>query len=191
MRCPPISQHHRRGRRAGAETSRLINEAGHAPRIGTGNRALGQETARGSVARRAYWGRQRRTGAGNDPGIRGTPRVLGQATAHWGRQIAYSNTCFPAPMRLTRLGSALQPWSRATECAQKGAVGAQIRPTGIISGADRLRPTHAPLALRFHSDTAIRVGGSARLSRTAALFSEQYHAFTAVPHFASVITLAK
>ena len=42
MRCPPISQHHRRGRRAGAEASRLINETGHAPRIGTGNGALGQ-----------------------------------------------------------------------------------------------------------------------------------------------------
>ena len=181
MRCPPISQHHRRGRRAGAEASRLINETGHAPRIGAGNGALGQTTARGSGARPAHWDRQRCIGADNGPGIRGTPRALGQATVHWGRQIAYSNACFPAPMRLTVLGGALQPWSRATECGQKGAVGAQIRPTGIISGADRLRPTHAPLALRFHSDTAIRVGGSAGLSRTAALFSERYHTFTGIP----------
>ena len=157
MRCPPIRQHHRRGRRAGAEASRLINEAGHAPRIG----------------------------AGNGPGIRGTPRALGQATVHWGRQIAYPNACFPAPMRLTVLGGALQPWSRATECAQERAVGAQIRPTGIISGADRLRPTHAPLALRFHSDTAIRVGGSAGLSRTAALFSQRYHTLQALQHLQS------
>ena len=86
MRCPPISQHHRRGRRVGAEVSRLINEAGHAPRIGAGNGALGQTTARGSGARPAHWSRQRCIGADNGPGIRGTPRVLGQATAHWGRQ---------------------------------------------------------------------------------------------------------
>ena len=86
MRCPPISQHHRRGRRAGAEASRLINEAGHAPRIGAGNGALGQTTAQGSGARPAHWGRQRCIGAGNGPGIRGTRRALGQATVHWGRQ---------------------------------------------------------------------------------------------------------
>ena len=86
MRCPPISQHHRRGRRVGAEVSRLINEAGHAPRIGAGNGALGQAAARGSGARPAHWGRQRRIGADNGPGIRGTPRALGQATVHWGRK---------------------------------------------------------------------------------------------------------
>ena len=182
MRCPPISQHHRRGRRAGTEASRLINEAGHAPRIGAGNSALGQATARGSGARPAHWGRKRCTGAGNGPGIRGTPRALGQATVHWGRQIAYSNACFPAPMRLTRLGSALRPWSRATECAQERAVGAQIRPTGIISGADRLRSTHAPSAPRFHSDTAIRVGDSAGCPGQRLCFhsnttlSQRYHA---------------
>ena len=67
MRCPPISQHHRRGRRAGAEASRLINETGHAPRIGAGNGALGQTTARGSGARPAHWDRQRCIGAGKLP----------------------------------------------------------------------------------------------------------------------------
>ncbi|ERH32066.1 hypothetical protein HMPREF1550_01293 [Actinomyces sp. oral taxon 877 str. F0543] len=162
-----------------------------APPAGAPGRGRGQPTHQRGRARPAHWGRQRCIGAGNGPGIRGTPRALGQATVHWGRQIAYPNACFPAPMRLTVLGGALQPWSRATECAQERAVGAQIRPTGIISGADRLRPTHAPSAPRFHSDTAIRVGGSAGLSRTAALFSQQYHTFTAIPHFASVTTLAK
>ena len=185
MRCPPIRQHHRRGRRAGAEASRLINETGHAPRIGAGNGALGQETAQGSGARRAYWGRQRCIGAGNGPGIRGTPRALGQETVHWGRQIAYPSACSPAPMRLARFGGALRPWSRATECAQKGAVGAQIRPTGIISGAE-LRPTHAPLALRFHSDTAIRVGDSAGCPAQRLCFqsnttlSQRYHTLQAL-----------
>ena len=180
MRCPPISQHHRRGRRAGAEASRLINEAGHAPRIGAGNGALGQETARGSGARPAHWGRQRRIGADNGPGIRGTPRTLGQATAHWGRQIAYSNACFPAPMRLTVLGGALRPWSRATEYAQERAVGAQI-----IDGdhqrrrqtASNTRPVGAPFSQRYR-DPRGRLRG---LSRTAALFSERYHTFTGIP----------
>ena len=162
MRCPPISQHHRRGRRVGAEVSRLINEAGHAPRIG----------------------------AGNGPGIRGTPRALEQATVHWGRQIAYPSACFPAPMRLTVLGGALRPWSRATECAQERAVGAQI-----IDGdhqrrrqtASNTRPVGAPFSQRYR-DPRGRLRG---LSRTAALFSKRYHTFTGIPHFASVITLAK
>ena len=190
MRCPPISQHHRRGRRVGAEVSRLINEAGHAPRIGAGNGALGQETARGSGARPAHWGKKRRIGADNGPGIRGTPRALGQATAHWGRQIAYSNACFPAPMRLTVLGGALQPWSRATECAQERTVGAQIIDGDNqrrLQTASNTRPVGASFSQRYR-DPRGRLRG---LSRTAALFSKRYHTFTGIPHFASVITLAK
>ena len=185
MRCPPISQHHRRGRRAGAEASRLINEAGHAPRIGAGNGALGQETARGSGARRAYWGRQRRTGADNGPGIRGTPRALGQATVHWGRQIAYSNACFPAPMRLTVLGGALQPWSRATECGQKGAVGAQIRPTGdhqrCRQTASNTRAVGAPFSQRYRDPRG-------RIRRAV---PHSGSVFTAIPRFHSGTTLCK
>ena len=86
MRCPPISQHHRRGRRVGAEASRLINEAGHAPRIGAGNGPGIRGTPRALEQATAHWGRQRCIGAGNGPGIRGTPRALEQATAHWGRK---------------------------------------------------------------------------------------------------------
>lgn len=170
MRCPPISQHHRRGRRVGAEASRLINETGHAPRIGAGNGALGQTTARGSGARPAHWGRQRCIGAGKLP----TPMPV------------FLPQC-GSPYSGAHCSRGLEPRSAAKKAPSAPRSGQR----GIISGADRLRPTHAPLALRFHSDTAIRVGGSAGLSRTAALFSQQYHAFTAVPHFASVITLAK
>ena len=159
MRCPPISQHHRRGRRAGAEASRLINETGHAPRIG----------------------------AGNGPGIRGTPRALGQATVHWGRQIAYPNACFPAPMRLTVLGGALRPWSRATECAQEHAVGAQIidgdhqrrrqtasntRPVfTAIPRSAWADPQGCPVQrLCFHSNTTL---------------SQRYHTLQAIQHLQS------
>ena len=71
MRCPPISQHHQRGRRAGAKASRLINEAGHAPRIGAGNGALGQATV--------HWGRQRPGDPGHAPRIGAGNGALGQA----------------------------------------------------------------------------------------------------------------
>ena len=114
-------------------------DPGHAPRIGAGNGALGQTTARGSGARPAHWGRQRRIGAGKLP--------------------------TPMPVFLPQCGS---PYSGA-HCGRgpeprstpKNAPSAPRSSTGIISGADRLRPTHAPSAPRFHSDTAIRVGDSA------------------------------
>ena len=139
MRCPPISQHHRRGRRAGAEASRLINETGHAPRIGAGNGALGQTTARGSGARPAHWDRQRCIGAGKLP----TPMPV------------FLPQC-GSPYSGAHCGRGLEPRS-----APKNAPSAPRSSTGIISGADRLRPTHARSAPRFHSDTAIRVGDSA------------------------------
>ena len=212
MRCPPISQHHRRGRRAGAEASRLINEAGHAPRIGAGNGALGQETARGSGARPAHWGRQRRTGAGNDPGIRGTPRVLGQATAHWGRQrpgnpghtpcigagngaLGQANCLLqclfscPNAAHQTRERTAavvpshgVRPRTRRRRPDQANGDHQRCRQTAFNT-----RPVGAPFSQRYR-DPCGRLRG---LSRTAALFSQQYHTFAEIPRFASVITLAK
>ena len=125
-----------------------------------------------------HWGRQRPGDPGHAPRIGAGNGALGQANC-------LPQCLFSCPNAAHRTRVALQPWSRATECAQERAVGAQIRPTGIISGADRLRPTHAPSAPRFHSDTAIRVGGSAGLSRTAALFSQQYHTLQALQHLQS------
>ncbi len=125
-----------------------------------------------------HWGRKRPGDPGHAPRIGAGNGALGQANC-------LPQCLFSCPNAAHRTRVALQPWSRATECAQERAVGAQIRPTGIISGADRLRPTHAPSAPRFHSDTAIRVGGSAGLSRTAALFSQQYHTLQALQHLQS------
>ena len=155
MRCPPISQHHRRGRRAGAEASRLINEAGHAPRIGAGNGALGQ------------------------------------ATVHWGRQIAYPNACFPAPMRLTVLGAhcsrGLEPRSapkNAPSAPRSGQRGSSAVPTDCVQHTPRRRPVFTAIPrsawadpqgcpvqrLCFHSNTTL---------------SQRYHTLQALQHLQS------
>ena len=161
MRCPPISQHHRRGRRAGAEASRLINEAGHAPRIG----------------------------AGNGPGIRGTPRALGQATVHWGRQIAY-------PVFLPQCGSpysgahcsrGLEPRSapkNAPSAPRSGQRGSSAVPTDCVQHTPRRRPVFTAIPrsawadpqgcpvqrLCFHSNTTL---------------SQRYHTLQAIQHLQS------
>ena len=56
---------------------------------------------------------------------------------------------------------------------------------------ERPSPGAAHGRARFHSDTTIRAGDSAGLSRAAAPFSQRYHTCAAIQHFASVITLAK
>ena len=163
MRCPPISQHHRRGRRAGAEASRLINEAGHAPRIGAGNGALGQATARGSGARPAHWGRQRCTGAGKLPTP--MPVFLPQcgspdSGAHCGRG--------PEPRSAPK---------NAPSAPRSGQRGSSAVPTDCVQHTPRRRPvfTAIPRSV-WATPRAVPDSGSV---------------FTAIPHFRRDTTLCK
>ena len=163
MRCPPISQHHRRGRRAGAEASRLINEAGHAPRIGAGNGALGQETARGSGARPAHWGRQRRIGAGKLPTP--MPVFLPQCGSPYsGRTAAVVSS------------HGVRPRTRRRRPDQANGDHQRCRQT-----ASNTRPVGAPFSQRYR-DPRGRI-------RRAVPYSGSV--FTAIPHFHSDTTLCK
>ena len=111
-------------------------DPGHAARIGAGNGALGQTTARGSGARRAYWGRQRCIGAGKLP----TPMPV------------FLPQC-GSPDSGAHCGRGLEPRSapkKAPSAPRSGQRGSSAAPTDCVQ--------HTP---RFHSDTAIRVGDSA------------------------------
>ena len=183
MRCPPISQHHRRGRRVGAEASRLINEAGHAPRIGAGNGASGQATARGSGARPAHWGRQRCIGADNGALGQETARGSGARPAHWSRQrrIGAGKLPTPMPVFLPQCGSpysgahcsrGLEPRSaakKAPSAPRSGQRGSSAVPTDCVQHTRRWRsvftaiprsawadPQGCPAQrLCFHSNTTL------------------------------------
>ena len=170
MRCLPISQHHRRGRRAGAEASRLINEAGHAPRIGAGNGALGQETARGSGARPAHWGRQRCIGAGKLP----TPMPV------------FLPQC-GSPYSGAHCSRGLEPRSapkNAPSAPRSGQRGSSAVPTDCVQHTPRRRPVFTAIPrsawadpqgcpvqrLCFHSNTTL---------------SQRYHTLQALQHLQS------
>ena len=172
-------------------------DPGHAPRIGAGNGALGQATARGSGARPAHWGRKRCTGAGNGPGIRGTPRALGQATVHWGRQIAYSNACFPAPMRVLLLRCVFSCLNAAHRT--RGRTAAVVPSHGVRPRTRRRRPDHrrgssaAPTDCVQHTPRRRPVFTAIPRSAwaTPRAVPHSGSVFRAIPHFHRDTTLCK
>ena len=127
--------------------------------------------------RGAHWGRLRVIGVGND--------ALGQVNNLPQCGLTCPNGCFPAPMRLAAPGRMSCARRRTCSRSDTGAVGSFSAAEPPFS--QHCRPACGPLspcaALWWAVSTAVPV--------RRAQFSQRYHAFAALPHFASVIILAK
>ena len=125
--------------------------------------------------RGAHWGRLRVIGVGND--------ALGQVNNLPQCGLTCPNGCFPAPMRLAAPGRMSCARRRTCSRSDTGAVGSFSAAEPPFS--QHCRPACGPLspcaALWWAVSTAVPV--------RRAQFSQRYRAFTALPYFASVITL--
>ena len=145
-------------------------DPGHAPRIGAGNGALGQDTARGSGARPAHWGRQRCIGAGKLP----TPMPV------------FLPQC-GSPYSGAHCSRGLEPRSapkNAPSAPRSGQRGSSAVPTDCVQHTPRRRPVFTAIPrsawadpqgcpvqrLCFHSNTTL---------------SQRYHTLQALQHLQS------
>ena len=170
MRCPPISQHHRRGRRAGAEASRLINETGHAPRIGAGNGALGQTTV--------HWGRQRPGDPGHAARIGAGNGALGQTNCLLQCLFSCPNAAHRTRGRTAAVVSShgVRPKRRRRRPDQANGDHQRCRQT-----ASNTRAVGAPFSQRYRDPRG-------RIRRAV---PHSGSVFTAIPRFHSGTTLCK
>ena len=134
------------------------------------------------------------------------PRMRGRGSS----RVPCPATASPSPRQTPALGGTSMPVpvrSLDSGAGCGGATDSVFTGMPLLVRRNRLArecpsPGAAHSRARFHSATTIRAGDSAGLSRAAAPFSQRYRhdgsrfhsdtsAFTGIPHFASVITLAK
>ena len=131
-----------------------------------------------------HWGRKRPGDPGHAPRIGAGNGALGQVNCLPQCLFSCPNAAHRTRGRTAAVVSShgVRPRTRRRRPDQANGDHQRCRQT-----ASNTRPVGAPFSQRYR-DPRGRLRG---LSRTAALFSQQYHTFAEIPRFASVITLAK